>query len=129
MKCFAAWLAIGSAVILSGCATGSGVALDAPRAAISPEDVRLYTEPPARYVVIGLVDATSRAGGFQRAKMSRAVEELKVQAAKLGANGVLIESIGDTRGGMVGGFGGSMMYAAHVPSKSASGKAIYVPRD
>jgi hypothetical protein len=126
MKFCALWLAVGSALIVSGCATGSGVALNAPRAATNPADVRLYTEPPKRYEVIGLVEGTSEGGGFQRPSMRRAVEELRVQAAKLGANGVLIDSTGDAQGGMVGGFAGNMMYAGHIPRKSASGRAIVV---
>ncbi len=70
----------------------------------------------------------SKGGGSQQSKMNRALEELKAQAAKLGANGVLIETLGDTPVGMVGNYNGGVLFATRVTNKSISGKAIYVTK-
>ena len=55
-----------------------------------------------------------------------AVEELKNQAAKLGANGVSIESTGSQNSTVVGGYGTGYIYSIPVTAKSVTGKAIYV---
>lgn len=48
--------------------------------------------------------------------------ELKEQAAKIGANGVILEGIGTSNGG------GVISYGFYIPvtAKNVSGKAIYV---
>jgi hypothetical protein len=55
-----------------------------------------------------------------------AVEELKNQAAKLGASGVLIGSTGENNSTVFGGYGPEHVYAIPVTEKSVTGKAIYV---
>ena len=54
--------------------------------------------------------------------MDYAVDELKKQASKLGANGVLLVSSGETTTGVVVGQG----YAIPVAAKTVQGKAIFV---
>jgi uncharacterized protein YbjQ (UPF0145 family) len=51
-----------------------------------------------------------------------AVEELRKQAANLGANGVLLESSGDKTTTVVGVF----VYAVPVTAETVQGKAIFV---
>lgn len=48
--------------------------------------------------------------------------ELKKQAAKIGANGVILESVGTSNSG------GVISYGVYIPvtAKNVSGKAIYV---
>lgn len=56
-----------------------------------------------------MLDATSGTGFFHGSAQGEAaaVEKLKVQAAKVGANGVLLTLVGDRPSGAVGvGFGG-----------------------
>jgi uncharacterized protein YbjQ (UPF0145 family) len=84
--------------------------------------VKIYLEPPATFDVIGLVDATSDAGWTQQGSLNYAIEELKKQAAKLGANGVLIVATGETTTGVVSG----QNYAIPVTGKTVHGKAIFV---
>jgi uncharacterized protein YbjQ (UPF0145 family) len=89
--------------------------------------VVLYVEPPATFEVIGLVDASSDAGWTEQGSLDYAVKELKKQAAKLGANGVLILKTGETTSSMT--FGqGNMVYSVPVSAKTVQGKAIFVAK-
>src|SRR5882672_4924127 len=89
-------------VILAGCAT-SHVMVGNARPAISPSQVKIYLHPPEKYEEIAILDTSSQ-GSFsftQQGKMDVVVERLKAEAAKLGANGILLESTGDRYGGSV----------------------------
>jgi hypothetical protein len=121
---------------LSGCAT-SHVMVGQARAPISPDQVQVYLHPPAnKYIEIALLDTSSR-GAFAitaQGKTNVVMDRLKAEAAKLGANGILLEGVGDQAGGSVGtgyatssghsafGFGS----AATVFHKKGDGLAIYV---
>jgi len=79
-------------VILAGCAT-SHVMVGNARPAISPGQVKIYLHPPEKYEEIAILDTSSQ-GSFsftQQGKMDSVVERLKAEAAKLGANGILLE--------------------------------------
>jgi len=52
--------------------------------------------------------------------------ELKSQAARIGANGVLLISAGDGSGDMVGFVSGGVFFAVAIETKTARGKAIFV---
>jgi hypothetical protein len=124
---------------LCGCAT-SHVMVGQARPPISPEQVQVYLHPPAgNYLEIALLDTSSK-GSFAitaQGKTNVVIERLKEEAAKLGANGILLEGVGDQAGGSVGtayanasghtayGFGSS----ATVFHKKGDGLAIYVDRD
>ena len=95
---------------VAACATGSSVVTGATRTAIAPSSVQLYPQPPAEYEVIGVVKASSKSGWTEQGSMDYAVEELKKQAAAIGANGVLLKAVAGR-------------YSAIVV-----GDAIYVPR-
>lgn len=129
------------AIVCAGCAASSHVVTGAVRAPISPEDVRIYTEPPPQYEEIAALEASSR-GGFRfsdQGKMDKVVERLKLEAAKLGANGVLLQSTQNRVSGSVGTGGGSTSYGGHsavgvgggldiaIVTKEGRGLAIYVP--
>ena len=123
----------------SGCAT-SYVMVGQARPPISPDQVQVYLHPPAnKYVEIALLDTSSR-GSFAvtaQGKTNVVMDRLKAEAAKLGANGILLEGVGDQAGGSVGtgyatgsghsafGFGS----AATVYHKKGGGLAIYVEPD
>lgn len=124
---------------LSGCAT-SYVMVGQARPPISPDQVQIYLHPPAnKYSEIALLDASSK-GSFAitaQGKTNVVIDRLKAEAAKLGANGILLEGVGDQAGGSVGtgyatasghsafGFGSS----ATVFHKKGDGLAIYVEPD
>jgi len=121
---------------LAGCAT-SYVMVGQARPPISPDQVQIYLHPPAnKYVEIALLDTSSK-GSFAitaQGKTNVVMDRLKAEAAKLGANGILLEGVGDQAGGSVGtgyatgtnhsafGFGSS----ATVFHKKGDGLAIYV---
>ena len=82
--------AIGVLVFLAiaGCAEGTAVITGQQRPAISPTQVQLYVEPPETpYEVIALVNASSGNGWTDQQSIDYAVDELKNQAAAVGANG------------------------------------------
>ncbi len=115
-------------LLLAGCASGSSIVVGEVREAIDPKQVKLYLEVPEIFETIGIVTASSDAGWTEQGSVDYAVEELKNQAAKLGANGVLIESTGTQNSSVIGGYGTGYLYAIPVTAKSVTGKAIYVPQ-
>jgi hypothetical protein len=114
------------ALILAGCASGSAIVTGVKRTPIDPGQVKLYLEAPSNYEVIGIVNASSDAGWTEQGSQDYAVQELKNQAAKLGANGVLLETTGEKTSTAVGGYRTGYFYAIPVTAKTVSGKAIYV---
>lgn len=78
---------------LFGCATGTGSALVTGQTRPAIEDhlsVKVLTQMPVGAEEIALVKASSDAGWTAQGSLDYAVEELKKQAAKLGANAVVI---------------------------------------
>lgn len=120
------WLLVPAVLAIAACATGSAIVTGNTRAPVAPEQVRIYLEPPAAFEVIGLVNASSDAGLTEQGSLDYAVEELKKQAAKLGANGVLLVSSGEKTSTIVGGQGTGYVYAIPVTAKTVQGRAIFV---
>jgi len=104
------------------CASGSAIVVGEVRDPIDPNQVKLYLEAPANYEIIGIVNASSDAGWTEQGSVDYAVQELKNQAAKLGANGVFIESTGEQTSTIIGGQGTGYLYAIPVTAKTVSGK-------
>lgn len=119
-------LLVPAVLAITACATGSAIVTGNTRAPVAPEQVRIYLEPPAAFEVIGLVNASSDAGWTEQGSLDYAVEELKKQAAKLGANGVLLVSSGEKTSTIVGGQGTGYVYAIPVTAKTVQGRAIFV---
>jgi hypothetical protein len=127
-------------IVLAGCAT-SHVMIGKARPAISPDEVQIYQRPPdGPYEEIARLDTSSQ-GSFAftaQGKTDAVIKRLKTEAAKLGANGVLLEGIGDQTSGSIGTGGGSESYSrsgsvgggigisAGLNRKVAGGTAIYV---
>lgn len=110
---------------ISGCtyAEGTAVVTGQKRAAITPEQVQMYSEAPKTpYEVIALVNSSSGSGWTDQQSVDYAVEELKNQAAKVGANGVILGQPGSQTGGFV------MIDNVAYPydEKTVSGSAIFV---
>lgn len=107
------------------CAVGTALVTGIQRPANDPKSVVLYTEiPNCEYEVIGIVNASSDACCSDQDRLNYAVEELKCQAAKIGANGIILENVSTSNSG------GVISYGVYIPitSKNLSGKAIYVQR-
>lgn len=107
------------AVLLAGCASTSKVMISPPRAAIAPEQVRIYfVPPPGRYVEIALLETSSGAFTYgEQNKMDSVLGKLRVEAGKLGANGVLLQDTASAPGGSnvgIGVGGGSFGGRSHV---------------
>jgi hypothetical protein len=113
---------------IAACASASGSALVTgnARAPVAPEQVKIYLDPPAAFDVIGLVTASSGSGWTEQGSMDYAIEELKTQAAKLGANGVLLMSSGEKTTGIVGGQSTGYFFAVPSTAKTLQGRAIFV---
>lgn len=91
-----------AALILTSCASSS-VVVGNVRAPITPAQVKIYIHPPKKYEEVALVEATSKAAfaiGSQ-AKMDVVIRRLKEEAAKVGANGILLEGVGNEYAGSV----------------------------
>lgn len=111
------------------------------RPPISPEQVKIYLHPPAQYEEIAIVDASSRGGApsfTDQQKMNKTLARLKEQAAELGANGILLEGVGDREAGAVGtsfgtanangnhAYGTGFGFSGTAFEKTGKGLAIYV---
>lgn len=133
--------AITGAALLVACASSS-VVVGKVRPAISPDQVKLYLSPPARYEEIALLDASSKASFAlsDQAKMDVVVQRLKEEAAKIGANGVLLKGSGDISvGGVSTGAGavapgrplafGGVGVTAGIMQMAGTGVAIFVPAE
>jgi hypothetical protein len=136
-------LTIASALglLLVGCATSSHVLVGTPRAPIAPEFVKVYLQPPAKFEQIATIDATSRGSLTitSQQNMDKAIARLKQEAARLGANGILLQGVEDQQSGSIGTgvgnstFNGNTAIGANVGgsfgiyNKAAKGLAIYVP--
>jgi len=113
-------------ILVTGCASGSAIVIGEKRAPLEPSQVKLYLEPPEDYETIGIVKASSDAGWTEQDSVNYAIEELNNQAAKLGANGVLLSATGETTSTVVGGYGTGYMYAVPVKAQTVTGQAIFV---
>ena len=132
-------------LLLPGCATTSHTIIGEVRPPIDPGDVEIYSSAPRRYEEIALLDASS-AGGFGHASEAgtdEAIYRMKEEAAKLGANGVLLTGMGEQYGGSlgigIGGFGvsggrhhitaggGNVAFGGPIVHNAVQGVAIYVP--
>lgn len=112
MRIFKIIITLSFLSVLVGCATGSSIVTGKVKPAISPGEVKLYLDPPLRYDTIGIVEASSDVEFSTQAAQDRVINELKVQAAKIGANGVLLINTG--------------FYGGPDETKTAKGKAISV---
>ena len=131
-------------LLLAGCSSTSQLVTGTPRPPIDPSQVRIYfTPPPGGYEEIAQLETAS--GGFtygEQNKLNDVINNLRIEAAKLGANGVLFvgsensyggSSIGvGAGGGSYGGYRGGNFSSGGIgvsispTKKSAHGVAIYV---
>lgn len=123
--------------VVAGCAITSETALivGQARAPIPVEQVKLYTSAPAKYEEIAIVSADANHAFMNKQDLlDISVANIKAQAAKVGANGVLLDTVGDSGSSMSGMFippakkGGVGVFASSGAStgRAISGRAIYV---
>lgn len=133
---FAIWM-----FTLAGCATSSQELTGAPRSALLPAEVRVYTQAPQSFEEIAVLGASRKSvstAGAERA-IAKMIETMRLQAAQLGANGLLLEDISDSDPVSVGSGVGSQTYTHNasislgfggslgVTKKIVKARAIFVP--
>lgn len=128
------------ALVIGGCSSTTRVMLGPTYPPLAPEQVRIYYQPPPRYREIALLETDSGALTYgEQNKMNAVLVKLRVEAARLGANGVLFQGtqngyggggvgvgIGGGHFGGHGGFGGSVGVDLSPSQKHARGMAIFV---
>ena len=84
-------------LFLVGCAASSHILVGEAREPINPSNVKIYLDYPEKYEKIALIDAGSNFAFKDpeilfdwQSKMDKAMQRLKIEAAQLGANGILI---------------------------------------
>lgn len=138
-------LALLLAGLLVGCASSSSRLVGPAHPPLNPSEVRIYKAPPPHYQEIATLDAISGTSFFHGSAQGEAaaIEKLRVEAAKVGANGILLTLVGDRPngsigvgvggGGISGGRGGATAVSGGASggfplvSNGAQGIAIYVP--
>lgn len=136
--------ALAAILLCTGCANyhSSHVMIGAARPAVDAASVQIYLRPPADYDEIALVTADSRGALRWSAQgtTDAALERLKREAARLGADGLLDLKIGEPWaapatlgtglaygwGGHPAGYGLGTSLAVPAPVKSATALAIRV---
>jgi hypothetical protein len=110
------------------------------RPPISPSQVTIYWDPPPQYQEIASLDATRRSvfdSGGEKATL-KVIERLRTEAARLGANGVIVGEMSDEETGSIGSGVGTESYSRRsavsinlsgafgIYEKTGRGTAIYV---
>src|SRR3981081_3886501 len=128
---------------LAACAPESHILVGAARPPISPSEVKLYLQPPPSFQEVAILNASASSmfGTGGQGCVEKGVQRLKEQAAKLGANGIILEGMSDRETGSLGGGSGSSSYSGNsavgvglggslgIFKKTGEGRAIYVPPD
>jgi hypothetical protein len=129
------------ALCVAACATDSVVVTGKVRPAISAAEVKIYWQPPAGFEEIAILNASKNSAfttGGQKT-VDKVIAGLKEQAAKVGANGVILEGFSDRQTGSVGSGVGSSSVSSNsavgvgvggslgIYKKTGHGVAIFVP--
>lgn len=126
--------ALGLAAVLSACGSSSAILIGKARPATSPAAVKLYMQPPAAFERIALLESSSKASWAvsDQGKTDKMIQRLKEEAAKVGANGVLLTAAGSRQEGggvfISNGMGGGV-FAPPAEHKAGAGVAIYVTQE
>ena len=128
------------AVALEACAPSSHIVVGTVRPAIPPSEVKIYLQPPPAFEEVAVLNASadSMFGSGGQATVDKVIERLKEEAAKLGANGVILEGMSDQQTGSLGGGSGSTSFSGNsavgvglggslgIFKKTGHARAIYV---
>jgi hypothetical protein len=110
-----------------GCVTGSHILTGSSRPALLPDSVKVYTAVPTHAEVIGIVSSQSR-GRPGQGSTDACIRELKIQAAKIGANGLVLGAIGTSSGQTTTVMMGTTPMMMTSPDQTQlTGTAIFVP--
>jgi hypothetical protein len=129
------------AIGLAACAPSSHILVGTARPPISPSEVKIYPQPPPSFEQIAILNASANSvfGTGGQGSVDKVIQRLKEQAAKLGANGIILEGMSDRQTGSLGGGSGSTSYSGNsavgvgvggslgVFKKTGQARAIFVP--
>ena len=130
-----------AALSLAACASESIVVTGPARPPISPAEVKIYSRPPPAFEEVAILNASKSSAfttGGQKT-VDKVIAGLKEQAAKLGANGIILEGFSDSQTGSVGSGVGSSSVSSNsavgvgvggslgIYKKTGHGVAIFVP--
>lgn len=131
------------AALLSACAT-SYVLVGTRHAPINPDEVRVLIQPPDHYETVAILQTSDIAGKpcfTAQCRTNKVMDRLKNQAAKLGANAILLQGLGSQYVGSIGSsygtasyghgyaYGSSMGISTAINSETGKALAIYVSAD
>jgi hypothetical protein len=127
--------------LVGGCAPTSHVLIGTARPAITPAEVKIYSTAPPKFEEIAVLGASNKTlfttGGQH--STDKVVGRMQAEAARLGANGLILEGFDQVQTGSIGSGLGSDSYSAHgtvslglgafvgIFETSGKGRAIYVP--
>jgi len=126
---------------LAACAPSSHIVVGTVRPAISPSEVKIYLQPPPSFEEVAILNASADSvfGTGGQGSADKVIQRLKEQAAKLGANGIILEGMSDQQTGSLGGGSGSASSSGYsavgvgvggslgIFKKTGHGRAIFVP--
>src|SRR5450755_1017936 len=97
------------ALALAACAPSSHLVVGTLHPPISPSEVKIYLQPPPSFEEIAILNASadSMFGTGGQSAVDKVIQRLKEEAAKLGANGIILEGMADQQTGSLGGGSGS----------------------
>ena len=106
MRSWILTLVLAAATLLASCAStppSSHVLTGSKRPAIDTAQVKVYASPPADAEQVAVIEASSRESGAhtEQAMMDAIIALMKEEAAKLGANGIVLQRTETKRGGGV----------------------------
>jgi hypothetical protein len=117
---------------LAGCTATHAALVGQARPPISPQSVQIFLEPPrARYQEIANLTASSR-GSFTlttHGKIDKVIERLKKEAARLGANGVLLHGVDSRSAGSLGAGGSTESESGHSPYGLGFGTSVFFSQE
>ena len=126
---------------LAACAPSSHIVVGTVRPAISPSEVKIYLQPPPSFEEVAILNASADSvfGTGGQGSADKVIQRLREQAAKLGANGIILEGMFDQQTGSLGGGSGSASSSGNsavgvgvggslgIFKKTGHGRAIFVP--
>ena len=134
-------LAALAASVLALYVSASTIMVGEPRPPTNPNNVKVYMEAPRRFDRIAIIrKGSGGAWAFSdQNQVDQAIAKIRVEAAKVGANGILLQVIENHSGGGIGigiggfgfpgrrvGVGGGASFYAPIMHKTVQAEAIYV---
>jgi hypothetical protein len=105
-----------------------------PRPPTNPAHVKVYMEVPRHFDRIAIIRKGSGSWAFSdQSQVDQAIAKIRVEAAKVGANGILLQVVETSSGGGVGigigglGFGGGHHGGGHHGNRIGVGGSFYAP--